>query len=119
MNWLIEYSPFIISIVLGLLSLIVGFVGKPKITDNVLTFIAKRLPDFINEAESKFGSGNGQAKFLYVYNALINYLIDSTGLKEKIIKDEYSLVITSMIEAVLSTPQKKEDLTNETKITKE
>lgn len=67
--------------------------------------IAHNLADYIKEAESLFGAGNGAAKLNYVLNKIhILCLEQGLNYSEDVFKTD--------VETILSTPQKKEDVDN-------
>ena len=66
-----------------------------------LAKIVQKIPEYIKEAESIFGSKTGQAKLRYVLNSL-----QVECLKANIEYQEEELKVE--IENILSTPEKKE-----------
>lgn len=83
-----------ISIVATIITLWKG--KKTKTLNNILS----KIPEYINEAESIFGSGFGIAKLSYVTNKV---QIDCVKSNIKISDSD----IQSKIESTLSTPQSK------------
>lgn len=84
----------VIAVVVNIITLL----SKNK-KNTVLSIISK-IANYVSEAESIFGSGNGQAKLNWV---LTKVQIDAVKANVKI-EDE---AIIKQVENVLSTPQKK------------
>lgn len=105
-NWkvIVEFSCLLVSLIIFCLK------KKTKVTisSSVISDVLAQLPSWINEAESRFGPGEGKRKFVYVLKMALCYVSEETGLDTKQIDDSYGLVIRREIEAILSTPQKKE-----------
>lgn len=74
---------------------------KDQIIDKSIIF--QRIPDYIVEAENLFGPGNGPAKLSYVLNKLHIDFLENGLVFDKV-------VATEQVEAVLETPQKKEEV---------
>lgn len=64
--------------------------------------IIQKLPEYIKEAETIFGSGNGTAKKIFVLN---NIQIDCLKANIEYLQTEFEYEI----EKILETPQKKEE----------
>lgn len=96
----------IIELVL-LISVLFVTIFKKKVNINsVFEEVLGMLPYFIVEAESKFTSG--QDKFGYVFNRCIDLIQCLTHQDKSKILDEYTAIINTAIENILTTPQKKE-----------
>lgn len=104
-QWIVNYIPQIISIVLAVICLIVSVVSNPKGIAKQLLALSEKLPAFINEAEAA-GFVDGSKKLEYVYKLAIAFLSTQTGRSIEKITKYYGELITSYIENILSTPQK-------------
>lgn len=78
---------------------------KVKINDSFMSVLMV-LPDLINVAESKFKDGS--EKYSYVFNRCIEMLMQLTHQSSQKVLDQYTADVNAAIEAILSTPQKKE-----------
>lgn len=100
-NWL-----NIISIIFSLVYLILFLTKKKvKVSDNTYCSVLLALPGWINEAEIYKGSMN---KLNYVFTKAIQELVRLTGKNKDEVLDLYGDGLIKDIEAVLSTPQKKD-----------
>lgn len=82
---------------------------KPtKIYDSVHQTIISVLPDLINSAEASFASGQGENKLQMVLQLVYQVLVSIYGMS---LNDamKYESFITQKVEAILSTPHKKEE----------
>lgn len=102
-----------IEIILGVISLIIVILKKTKILLNDTPFekLLSRLPDIISKAEIL--SKDGKVKKSYVLSVSYAYLADLTGKPVEEISGIYCDRISSAIEEILKTPQKKEVKTDE------
>lgn len=105
-NWkvVVEFFCLLVSLIIFCLK------KKTKVTISsaVICDVLAQLPSWINEAEARFGSGEGKRKFVFVLKMALSYVSEETGLSTKQIDDSYGYVVRREIEAILSTPQKKE-----------
>lgn len=100
-NW-----KLILEVVVLLASIIFFIVKKKpvKVIDSLKTAIMRILPILINEAEEKFGAGNGAEKNKFVLQSVIDDLkVTQPGVDVNF----YLPFIRKFIEDILSTPQKK------------
>ena len=104
-----------IEIILGFISLIIVILKKTKIILNDTPFekLLSRLPDIISKAEEL--SNIGKVKKSYVLGVSYAYLADLTGKSVEEISGVYCDRISSAIEEILKTPQKKEVKIDEAK----
>lgn len=104
--FLIQYWRELLYVLCALVSLVLFIVKKKPV--NVVDSITERIlllaPSFIAKAEEVYGSGHGSEKLLFVID-LFKLSFEEDGLK---IGDKTVKFITSYVEAILSTPQKKE-----------
>lgn len=75
-----------------------------------------KLPSWINDAEEKFGAGNGDQKLEYVARTALKYIADSKHVEITDIPGSLILTVISLIEDVLSTPTKKKEIESEREI---
>ena len=95
-----NYWQIILTGIFLVLSFILQLVKKSKVKIYDDSAMAN-LIEFVNEAESVYGAGHGKDKLLYVFNKYCDlHHIEKTGL--------YFNAIKSIVEAILSTPQKKD-----------
>lgn len=90
---------------LDALLFILGYRSKRSFTP--LGEVVAALPKLIYKAEKQYGAGNGSSKKLMVLDLAINLYKEITGVEvdyKSWIADE----ISSQIELILRTPQKKE-----------
>ena len=99
-NWLT-----ILSIILSLVYLIV-FLTKKKVKETEYCSVLLLLPGWIIEAE-KCGL-SGSEKLTYVFSKAIQELVRLTGKDSKVVMEKYGDSIIQDVEAILSTPQKKD-----------
>ena len=90
-----------------ILSIIRGKKKGLSISDVLLGFVLDQVPTWINNAEE--GRGTGEEKRVKVLNNALN--LASKELGRQLTEQESSLIVSHVstkIEEVLSTPQKKE-----------
>lgn len=99
---------FVAEIVLTVIVLLVSLLRKKvKFNADGLNKVIGLLPGLINEAEKVYGSGNGDIKFKFVFAHAFTEL--QKYYPDEVIKaHNFSLVLVSAIENILSTPKKKE-----------
>lgn len=84
-------------------SSLILLIKKSKREPSTYGIILSKLPDFIDEAEKKFGAGHGQEKKLFVMDA-IRLVLSIYGLKD----DKMLLLsLSEQVEKILSTPTSK------------
>lgn len=109
-DFLVSYWKVIVLGILVVLDLVLVVLNrrKPvKVFDSVHQVITSILPELIKVAEASYCSGHGDEKLEMVKQLVFNYLKSCYGFKN----DEclsYDAYITKQVEAILSTPQKKE-----------
>lgn len=106
MEFLAANWKYIVLIVVEIIVIIIELCRKNKTVDSVFTIILSALPTIIKEAETRYGSGNGDEKFCFVISTLTCYLKDKVGLDDVTIQS-YLPRIKEEIESILATPQKK------------
>lgn len=112
MEWLIQNYMYVIEIILIVLSVIIFLIRIFKTgKSDYLSALLVLLPDYIKEAEKKYSSGSD--KLYYVMTKVYAYL-NSLNLKNHE-KEKLAVQCVSYIENVLSTPQKKEVNSDESK----
>lgn len=100
-SFLRENWQFISTAIIGILTIILAIVKKKPITEIIDNSAYKDLILLVNEAESKFGAGNGSKKLDYVLSAFCSV--------KGITKDSWNYVsIKNLVENILSTPERKE-----------
>ena len=103
-----HYHVFI-DLALAIFVLLVTLLSKKvKVIDTIKGFITQCLPTAINEAEKRFGSGQGQEKLSFVIDLLVSYISDKYDLPEATVIRLYHSFIHKSVESILTTPQKKE-----------
>ena len=117
-NFILAYWQFLISVILLLATFIVALIKGLKkglsISDIILGFVLDQVPMWINDAEST--NLTGEEKRIQVLNKAIQFT--SKQLGRKLSEQESSLIATHVstkIEEILSTPQKKECRKNKSK----
>lgn len=121
-EFLKSYGPLILEALILIASTILFIVKKKpvKIVDSVKALIIGMLPEVINRVENYkdvFDPSrklSGQEKFQMALNILKSYMVDELGIKEEDLP-LYRDFLTYNIEAILSTPQKKEVIVSEDK----
>lgn len=93
----------VLEVIFGVLLLL-----KKNRTNEPLHYVLDALPKLIDIAELKYGAGTGHVKKLFVLDAAIALFKKVTGLEVSKESEIYK-IISSHIEAILKTPQKKED----------
>lgn len=109
-QWIIANKELVGYIFASLLFLIVALVDvlKNKGTLGKCLFsLLEKLPALIIDAEKK-GFMSGKAKLNYVFQLAVVYLSTLLNKDNNYIIKTYGETIKSYIEAILSTPQKKE-----------
>lgn len=96
--------------VVALASIIVNIVtlAKKGKKTSILSILA-HVPDYVSQAESIFGAGNGQAKLQWV---LTKVQIDAVKANADISDEQ----IKESVENVLATPQKKKEQIQQTEV---
>ena len=106
-NFLVENWRVFVPILVELIVFIVLLCKKKvKITDTTIMSLLVKLPEFINLAEKTYSDGS--RKYEMVVKLSLNYLGSICGLDEQATFKKYYDVVDGLIEAYLSTPQKKE-----------
>lgn len=105
-DFIFTYWREILYVICALVSLVLFIVRKPsvKVVDSITERILLLAPAAISKAEEVYGSGHGSEKFLFVID-LLKLAIEEDGF---VISDKIIKFMTSYVEAILSTPQKKE-----------
>lgn len=103
-NWkvLVFACCFLVEIILIIISL---FKKRVKVADDISSVLLQ-LPQFINDAESSGLSGSD--KLALVFRKCLELLEISSGLSVSTLMAKYGDLILDSIEAILSTPKKKE-----------
>ena len=104
-TFITKYWRVLIVLVFQLVTFVILLFKKKVRIDDIFKQVLMLIPDFINIAESKFS--NGAEKYSYVFNRCVEMLCNLTHKSGQEIIDEYTNMIDSAIENVLSTPQKK------------
>lgn len=94
----------ILAIIILIIELILSYRVKPN--QNILSFIDKIVPEFIIEAEQKYGASHGNEKLTFCVGLISSALVRVFNIKDISTYDAY---IKARIEETLSTPQKKGD----------
>ena len=106
-DFIVNNWQFLAALVVAIVQIIILLVRRNiKLVDSALTGLMSVLPGYINQAES-FAS-DGKDKFNFVLGQSVNYLVEATGKDQAYVINKYYVIIESLIEAILSTPQKKE-----------
>lgn len=106
MSFITENYRVLIVLAFQIVTFVILLCKKKVKIDDVAKQVLMLIPDFINLAEGKFETG--AEKYSYVFNRcveLLQVLTKKSGLE---VCATYTALIDSMIENVLSTPQKKE-----------
>lgn len=108
-EFIVRYWKYIsIAIVIIIEVLIILIKKKPvKVIDGVKSAILASLPDYIAEAEAKFGKGKGEEKLKYV---VAKCLLDLKNAQPELDCSLYIDLIQDAVESILKTPQKKGEL---------
>ena len=106
-NFLKEYY-YLIFLILAFLVLVLELIILliRKKDPSVLSGINSVLPEFITEAEKKYGAGNGDHKLNFVFRLTYDYLLRVFNIKDP---SAYTNYIRKVVESILSTPTKKGD----------
>ena len=110
-NW--KFLLEILLLVISTVIVIVKRVRKVKVPESDLANMLNYIPGWIVEAEDKFGSGNGDLKFSYVYNKAVDFLCESLDVSVRDFSSSLLIYIKDFIEKVLAAPQKKEEVYEE------
>lgn len=105
-NW-----KFLVEILVPLVSLVIlCLVRKTKINipSGVVNVMWTMIPTWIKDAEIVFGAGHGDEKLKFVIKTACDFISNECGLSNKSICDIYANGIIEQVEAILSTPKKKE-----------
>lgn len=106
---IINYCKDNISMIVVLLLQIIVFIGSLVNSKNgnstVLLSLMENLPVFISEAEDS--GANGTQKFTLVFSRSVVYLASLLGISEQKVVCKYATLISTAIENILSTPEKK------------
>lgn len=109
LDWFLNNLPISIIFIIVFLVLVIALLILFRLScksSKVFVALFTKLPDFINEAE-QMGFTAGDNKLQYVLQQSLAYLIVLTGKSAKKIVSQYSSLVSSTIESILSTPQKK------------
>lgn len=95
----------LVIVLISIISVVVGCIRmKPsKAVDQVKNLISEVLPGFINLAE--ISGCHGKAKLLFVVESILKRIRKYISKEDE---DYWMQYITDQVEAILSTPQKKE-----------
>lgn len=106
-DFFIQNWRLIMEALLVLVSFIFMIVRKrpTKVIDTIQGLILRLLPGLINQAEIKFGSGNGSGKLSFVLQSL-KEVLSELGYGDEVVAPYLSFV-KDQVEVILSTPQKK------------
>lgn len=109
-EFLKTYWKLIVALILIALDVVLLVLKKRplKVVNAVTSTISDILPSLINEAEAKYGQGNGDLKLELVIHLCKQYLISCLGLTLEE-ANTYTGLIKTAVENILSTPQKKGD----------
>lgn len=106
-DFLFSHLSEIIVLIVGIINVLLTiFVRKVTVKDTVFEQAVLRLPDLINKAESM--NVKGSEKKTFVLSAIIAFICQFTGKSEEDVHHLYYSRLDSIIESILSTPQKKE-----------
>lgn len=102
------YWPQILAILIFIASFILQCLKKKpvQIVPNIQELIYKTVPDLISKFEKFYGPGNGDQKKHAVIDSMMTEIERSYALNDNQ-RSLYKYYISSFIEVVLSTPQKK------------
>lgn len=96
----------IAALVLFIISFVISLIKRKPVVnemDKILLAISDKLPEFINYAETFKGA---EEKKNLVLAAVFQYVKNQFSL---VLPDSYMDIVSRMIEAYLSTPQKKKE----------
>ena len=102
-TWLLVIAPIVIGAVSVIFNVIM-LIRKNKVSS--LGTIMNMIPTYISQAEKMFGAGNGTAKLQWVLT-----MVELECVKANIESDTEA--VKEQIEKVLSTPQSKNEETDE------
>lgn len=108
-NFIKDNWKLILEIVVLIVSVVMFIVRKKpvKVVDTIKQSICTWLPGIVSAAE---GSGlKGQDKLKYAIDLLYNVFVSDYLTRDEF-DNKYLSFVTSQIEAILATPQKKGDL---------
>lgn len=119
-DFVVKYWRVILEACCLLVSFVFFMVRKRpiKIVDSVKALVIAALPEVINRVENykdvfePSRKLTGQEKLTMALSIVQSYLVDECGLTEQELPLYHSWIV-DRIEAILSTPQKKGDNTNE------
>lgn len=114
LNFCRDYISIIVSALFFVLSLIIGMISNKCGKCKSLLTLLEKIPNFIIDAEEK-GFKTGLSKFSYVSQLCCVYLSSLMNKNPDFIQRKYGSFIENAIETILSTPEKKEVITNEKK----
>lgn len=103
-NW--QFISIVLSILLSFIFTLV-FKKKPKVTipDDTLVSAFSLLPQWINEAEDKFGRGHGEEKLRYVIYLACSFLAQQINVSVPVILDFYGSNLKEAINNIMATPK--------------
>lgn len=105
-DFLLSYWREIVSTVAVITSIVIMCIRKKPVInemDNIILKVLEKLPEFINSAETFKGA---DVKKALVLESVKKFVKDQFSVN---LPDTYLESIGCMIEAILSTPQKKEN----------
>lgn len=106
-NWLENNFQWLVPTILAIANIVIVILKKAKIIKGDLPFetVIKALPCYINDAEKAYPVGNGKEKWKMVVMAAADCYRKASG---KDLPDDFIENVNLAIEAILTTPQKKE-----------
>lgn len=102
-NFLVDNWRLILEVILLIASVCIAIFRRRPLTKIFDSSAYSNLITLVQEAEEKFGAGNGYEKLQFVLNKYLKI----KNLEDLDDWDKNSLIV--MIERILSTPQKKGD----------
>lgn len=110
-SFIVAYKDVIV-LVLAFVLWLVNFIvtccsKKVKSVYDVLSLAIEMAPKVITQAETQFGSGNGELKKQFVLECLYSFMESRSSLSRKELVERYGSTIDKCIEDILATPEKK------------
>lgn len=105
LKFVCDHSHVIIESVLTIIVLFVTIFKKKVKINDVFQSVLMVLPEYISLAEKEFKDGS--EKYSFVFGKCVQLLMNLTHLSSSKVLDQYTAMIDSAIENILTTPQKK------------
>lgn len=106
LKFVCDNSHALIEIALTIVVLLVTLFKKKVKVFDYFQSVLMVLPEYISLAEKEFKDGS--EKYSYVFGKCVSLLVSLTHSSSQKVLDQYTTMIDSAIENILSTPQKKE-----------